>query len=276
MLWIVAAAALAQDAPWEERLPGEAVPAPAISDANGPTVVRDRFGIQGSAIETIGGTTGVSAAMAGVIGPDGGTTAFTGTADVVWDRYKVSVGVPVAAYRTPEGARGALGNLSATGAWLAPGPDPEWQVGATVTLRSGQAYTWINEAHQLWPSNGVDAVYLRRIGDGDLRGAVRTGVGIHLPSGWDPYPDVYARLNLAGMVEQRVADTVGLIGEASITWWDVSPIDATAMFWAEPTENLRIRSGFTFPVASWAGWQPARVPAGTRESTFRLELVARH
>lgn len=269
LAWI--AVAFGQDAPWEERLPGEAVPTPATADQD-----RDRWGIQGSAIETIGGTTGVGAGIASVIGPDGGTTAYTARADVVWDRYKVSVGVPVALYRSPDGPRGGLGNLTASGSWLAPGPDPEWQVGAEVTLRTGQAYTWVNEAHQLWPSNGIDLVYLRRVGEGDLRGAVRTGVGIHAPSGWDPYPDVYARLNIAGLLEQRVADSVGLLGEASFTWWDVSPIDATAMFWAEPTKHLRVRSGFTFPVASWAGWQPARVPAGTRESTFRLELVARH
>ncbi len=264
----------AQDAPWEERLPGEAVPAPSPVDLDGDG--SERFGIQGSAIETIGGSTGVSAAMANVLGPDGGTHAFTGTADVVWDRYKVSVALPVAAYRTGEGYRGGLGNLSATGAWLAPGPDPEWQVGATLTLRSGQAYTWVNEAQQLWPDNGIDLVYLRRLGDGDLRGAVRTSVGIHVPSGWAPYPDVFARLNLAGLVEQRMADTVGVLGEVSLTWWDVSPIDASAMLWAEPVDHLRVRTGFTFPVASWAGWQPANVPAGTRESTFRLELVARH
>jgi len=275
ILLFAAIPSLAQDAPWEERLPGEAVSVPhAAPQQAAPS--RERFGIQGSAIEAIGGGTGVSAGMASVLGPDGGTHAFTGSADVVWDRYKVSVAVPVTAYRADQGYRGGLGNLRATGAWLAPGPDPEWQVGATVTLGTGQAYTWVNEAHELWPDSGIDLVYLRRLGDGDLRGAVRTGLGVHLPSGWAPYPDVFARVNLAGLVEQRIADTVGVVAEASITWWDVSPVDATAMLWTEPMEGLRLRSGFTFPVASWAGWQPANVPAGLRESTFRLELVARH
>ena len=79
LFWLLPA--FAQDAPWEERLPGEAV------EVTPPTssVERSRFGLQGASIETIGGSTGVSAAVASVLGTDGGTTAYTATTDLVWD-----------------------------------------------------------------------------------------------------------------------------------------------------------------------------------------------
>lgn len=260
-------AALAQDAPWEERLPGPAV------DLDAPEA--SPFGTQGSAIESIGGGTGLSVQQASVVGNDGGTHAFTALADVAYDRYKVSVGLPVAAYRTDAGRRGAMGNLTALVSILEDAPNPEWQIGLRLTAPTGRAYSWVNEAHELWPNTGIDAVYLRRIGDGSLHGAVRTAAGLHVPSSWAPYPEVFARVNLAGMLEQDLGEHAGVFGEAALTWWDVSPIDLSAMLWGEPFDGLRVRGGVTLPVASWAGWQPARVPTGARETTLRLELITR-
>jgi hypothetical protein len=261
------AAASAQDAPWEERLAGGAIDIDVLTDSS--------FGVSGVAIEAIGGNTGLAVKHASVAGNDGGTHAVTAVGDVVWDRYKVSVGMPMATFRTSQGARGALGNMTAAAYVIDDSPNPEWQIGVQATLRTGRAYTWVNEAHELWPDNGLDVIYLRRIGDGSLHGAVRTALGIHAPSGWDPYPDVFARLNLAGLIEQNIGKQAGVLGEASLTWWDVSPIDLSAMAWAEPVDGMRLRGGVTLPVASWAGWQPARVPAGARETTLRLELVVK-
>ena len=272
---LLCALALAQDAPWDAPLSGPAVAIDdrglgRVSTAIAPTPAV--FGVQGVAIEEIGGQSGLTVEQASVVGVDGGTHAFVAHGQVAWDDYRVDVEAPFVAYRTDDGRRGDLGNLAAAVWWTGGG---DWQVGARYTARTGGAWTWANEAGPLWPEHGVDAMYLRAFGERGWRGAVRAAAGIHLPAGWEPYPRVYARAALGGLLDREIARGVGLVGEMDVAYWDVSPVDVSAMLRVEPVDRLRARVGWTLPVAAWAGWQPADVPSGIREATFRLELQLR-
>jgi len=258
--------AAAQDAPWEERLAGDAV----ISEQADP------FALQGVDVLPIGGRSGLSLAQGSVLGTDGGTHAWSVAGRVNAGHASVRVGLPVTSYRTPDARAAGLGNLSADVLYVDDAVDPEWQVGASIHVPTGRTYTWVNDAEELWSGFGIDAVYQRRFGDGPTQGAIRTALGVHRPAPFDPFPEVYAKVDLAGMVDQRLADGVGLLGEASFSWWDVSPADLSALLRVDPADSLRLRAGFTFPVGSWAGWQPAQVPSGVRETTLRLELHTSH
>jgi len=266
LLLLLAPSAHAQDAPWEERLPGDAV----TSDRPDP------FGLQGVDLLPIGGRSGFSVGQASVLGPDGGTNAWAMHGRVRVGQADVRVGLPVASYRTPHRRTAALGNLTADVLWSDDHAHPEWQAGATVRLPTGGAYTWVNDADELWPGIGIDAVYQRRFGSGPTTGGVRTALGIHGPAAYAPFPDVYAKVEAAGVLDQRITEAVGFVGEASFAWWDVSPVDLTAMLRIDPVDNVRLRGGLTLPVASWAGWQPAPVSSGVRETTLRLELHTAH
>jgi hypothetical protein len=268
--------ALAQDAPWEAPIDGVAVPMTTRGEGRDAAPRGgDFFGLHGVSIAEIGGQTGLRVGSGSVVGVDGGTHAFTAEGQVRFDRYKVQLSAPYAVYRTADGRRGDLGNLSATASLIDDQATPMWQVSATLTVRTGAAWTWVNDAAPLWPENGLDVAYQRQLGEKALHAGVRTALGLHLPAGWEPYPRSYAKVDLAALVEQDLGERAGLIGEASLTWWDVSPVDLSVLARFDPAERARIRAGLTLPVASWAGWQPAAVPSGAREATLRVELVIR-
>jgi hypothetical protein len=218
------------------------------------------------------GTT-FSLAQASVAGGDGGTHAWSARATAPVEDLQLGVTVPFASYSTP-GARGAgLGNLAVDVLWL-DGPDPDWGFGVTGRLPLGRTYTWVNDAAELWTSGGIDLYYLRRFGEGSTTGAVRTGLGLTVPAAYAPFPQVYATIDLAGMVQTELTDQVALVGEASFAYWDVSPLDVSGLLQVSPTDKLRLRGGLTLPLASWVGFQPAPVPAGARELTLRFALQA--
>jgi len=264
MIVLLLSAAIAQDAPWDDRLRGPSV------DLDTP----DRsFGTEGVDIGPMGGSTGFSVSQASVAGSDGGTHAWTARAQVPVDDLQITVGVPFTSYGTPDTRDAGLGNLAIDLAW-ADGADPDWAVGLAGHVPLGSTYTWVNDAEELWSSVGIDAYYLRRFGTGATTGAVRTAVGIHAPAGYSPYPPVYAKVDLAGLVQSELTDEVALVGEASFSFWDVSPFDVTGLLQVTPTDGLRLRGGMTLPLASWVGFQPAPVPAGAREITLRLQVQA--
>jgi len=266
MLLAFLGVASAQDAPWEERIEGDAVEADAPDD----------FALQGVDVLPMGGRSGLSVGQASVLGGDGGTNAWSVHGRVNAGHASVRVGLPIAAYRTPDQRTAGLGNLTADVLYRDDEAHPEWQVGASVHVPTGRTYTWVNDAEELWSGVGIDALYQRRFGDGPTQGAIRTAIGIHGPANYAPFPEVYAKVDIAGVVDQRISDAVGFVGEGSFSWWDTSPVDLTAMLRVDPVDQLRLRAGLTLPVAAWAGWQPAQVVSGVRETTLRLELHTAH
>lgn len=258
--------ALAQDAPWDDRLSGPVVDLDAPSRA---------FPVEGVAIGPVGGSTGFAVQQASVAGTDGGTHAWSARLVVPTDTLQVGVTLPFASFGTPGHRAAGLGNLAVDLAWRGDGDD-DALVGVRGHLPLGRAYTWVHDATQLWPGAGLEAYYLRAFGDGPTVPAVRASLGLNGAAPYAPYPSLFPTFSVAGLVQQRLTDQVAVVGEAALTWWDVSPFDLSVLLQGEPREGLRLRGGLTLPMASWVGWQPAPVPGEPREVTFHLQVQTAH
>ena len=231
---------------------------------------------EGYRIGPIGGGSGVALDTQGVFGSDGGTWQFTARGRLRYKFLAFEIGVPVSAYRTPTGRRADMGNLQVdvfglfeTGKLsLAAGVETHLGVGGWI---SDPAYTWTNKAEDLWPGSGADAVVQLFVGDTTTRWMVRASFGLHQSAGYDPFPDFWARFGVAGGVDHTLVGPLGVIGEVALQWWDTSPWEISAMMRVDPLDNLRVRAGLVVPVGVWAGWTPADVESGVRESTLLID-----
>lgn len=224
--------------------------------------------LEGIRVGSLGEQSGVSLAQDAVVGGDGGTIAWTARTRASWDRWRLGVTVPFATFRGPNGQLTSLGNL---GVELLAASESS-AVGVAAHIPLGRAYTWVHEAEELWPGTGLDVVWLgQRPGDTTLM--ARVAGGVHFSGGYEPFPPLYGKVAVAGAVDRAVVEGVGVIAEASAGWWDVSPLEVAGLVRIDPTEGMRLRGGIVLPLLSWAGAQPAAVPAGVREATLRVDLA---
>ncbi len=230
----------------------------------------DDIPLEGVRVGPVGPGSGVSLAQDSVLGGDGGTVAWTARTRVALDRTRVGVTLPFATYRGPDGQRTGLGNLGLE--ILGTNEPGTSAVGVAAHIAVGRAYTWVDEAEELWPGTGLDLVWLG-LRPGDTTVMWRVAGGLHFSGGIEPFPLVYLKASVAGAVDQAVTDRVGLVGEATLGWWDVSPLEVAGLVRADPVEGLRLRGGLVLPLLSWAGAQPAAVPAGVREATLRVDVT---
>ncbi|MCA9570414.1 MAG: hypothetical protein KC656_21365 [Myxococcales bacterium] len=220
-------------------------------------------------IEPTGPGAGLTLVTASVVGGDGATTAFTARSRVSFDDVSFSLAIPFATWRAAEGRDAGLGNLNAT--LFVRNGDIAW--GAALQVPLGQTTTWVNEAEELWTSGGLDVIAIwQRPGTVTL--LARGAAGLHFTPGYEPVPATYFKVSGTFAADLAVNDELGLTGEASLGWWDVSPFDVGGLVRYDPIDDLRIRGGLVFPLASWVGLQPAPVPAGLREATLRVDVTA--
>ncbi len=294
-LLLASSLAFAQDNPWdvpeeedpipdliEEEPPPEPEPEPepepaVIEDLDTPTETRsasDRFVAQGHRISPLGGTHGISLTEDAVVGGDGGTNVTTVSTRVVYKEYAISVSLPFAAYRTPEGRTTDLGNLFLEGMYLIEDGELTHGVGLDLHVNpGGQPYTWANEAEQLWPGAGANAIYQMRMKlVDDTTVMVRGSLGVHTSQAYAPFHKVYPRFGAAAGIDQTIAPLVGIVGETSISYWDISPWDVTGLLRVDPVPGLRGRAGILLPMFTWFGASPVDRPGGVRETTFIIDL----
>ena len=208
------------------------------------------------------------------MGGDGGTSATT--LETRWgaERYTLAAHLPFATYVTPDGRHVSLGNLGLEGWYLHPLNGYLMGIGVEAHLNVGHgAWSWVNSAEELWPGYGGNVVWqMRTLRDDGTNLMYRASLGFHGASGFEPFPKTFLLFNAAFAVDQRIIDRLGFVGEASFSYWDVSPLEVATMFRGDILPGFRARVGVIFPLAVWAGWCPADQPAGMREATLVFDL----
>ena len=289
-LLLLSTLAMAQDSPWDDLLddlPEEGEPdpppvredAPFIEDLDGKVRDQrepgeDRFAPQGHRISPLGGGHGIALAEDAVVGGDGGTNVTTVSTRVVYKEYAISLSLPFAAYRTPEGRTTDLGNLFIEGMYLIEDGDLTHGFGVDLHVNpGGQPFTWANEAEELWPGAGANAIYQMRMNLVDETALLLRGsFGVHSSQGFEPFHTVYPRFGAAAAIDQTVATQVGIVAEASISYWDVSPVELAGLLRVDPVSGLRARGGILLPMFTWFGASPVDRPGGVREATLLIDL----
>jgi len=247
-------------------LPGIAAAADDLSGGNASEGVR---------IHAKNGGTGIGLAERAVVGPDGGTTAFTISARFRLEAFQFGASVPFASYRVPGGRDKDLGNVQLWSFFDLPYGSFDQSVGLRIHFNVGEsAYTWVDAGDELWPGAGIEAIWEARVGGGVTTWMLRGALGVHTAAGYDPFPDRYGRFQVAAGADVRLARRFGLVGETSIQYWDPSPWEISALARADIIEGLRLRAGLVLPLAVWFGWTPADQPAGVRETTVLVDLTA--
>ncbi|MBN2800239.1 MAG: hypothetical protein JXX28_13955 [Deltaproteobacteria bacterium] len=233
--------------------------------------------VDGNRIHDMQPGTGLGLEQRVVTGRDGGTdvTLLKGSF-AVDDKMAFSLALPYATFRMPDPlARStALGNLLLGGWYVlsqgedgsatAVGFEAHWNLGS-------RAWTWANDAAELWPGTGVDAIYQVRTG-GDLALTWRAVGGLHYSRDYEPFKGAWLRLGGAAGVDYTLHPLVSALVEGSFTWWDTSPLEVAAVLHSEPIEGFQVRAGWVWPLAVWAGAAPSRPRAGFSESTLMLDL----
>jgi len=285
--------ALGQDDPWgdllddAQTLPEEGEPPPAETAAP-PIVIEDLdtperkrptrsdtpITPQGHRISPVGGGHALALAEDAVLGGDGGTNVTTLSTRVVLGDYTIAVSLPFAAYRTPDGRTTDLGNLFVEGLYALDQGELVHALGIEAHINpGGQPFTWANEAEQLWPGAGANAVYQLRMRLADDTAILARGTaGIHTSQGFDPFHKVYPRFSASAGIDQTVASGVGIVGETTLSYWDVSPWEVAGLVRVDPVSGIRARGGLLLPMFTWLGATPIDRPAGIREITLLLDI----
>jgi len=233
------------------------------------------FAPYGHRITAVGGGPGVSLGEAVVIGGDGSTAVTTVAARLRQGRVFGHVALPFASYATHDGRDTNLGNLHLEGWYRLSSLDgAEHAAGMQASVNpGGEPWTWANRPEEVWPGAGVDALW--QVRTTDIEGLTllgRAGFGLHGTPGYAPFPRFWPRAQAAVGAELPVLERVGLTGEASLAYWDVSPFELSGFVHGDPIEGLRVRGGLVLPMATWLGWNPVGVPGGIREATLTLDL----
>jgi hypothetical protein len=288
-LLVLCGLATAQEDPWDkpsgevEAVPEEGAPSPpppfVIEDLDTPTKDRSKrspneLTPQGHRISPLGGSHNMALAQDSVLGGDGGTNVTTLYTRIAFEDYAVAVSLPFAAYRTPDGRTTDLGNLLVEGLYTLPSEGIVHAVGVDVHFNpGGQPFTWANEAEELWPGAGVNALYQMRMGlTDDTALLLRGSLGIHTSQGFEPFHKVYPRIGASAAIDQTIAPLVGIVGETTLSYWDVSPWELAGLIRVDPVTGIRARGGFLLPVLTWAGATPIDRPGGIREVTLLLDI----
>lgn len=266
--WL-AAASLA--APWDLDVPpgtSDDLASPAISAPSAPAGLSGgyRIGPAGSGAQV---TTG----LASVIGPNGGTNAAHVAARYGGERFAGGLRLPFAAYRTQDGRSTDLGNLMVDGQLLIESGGTLHSLGVEAHVNlGGRPWTWVNKAEELWPGGGADAVWQVRT-EGPLSWLGRASMGLHGTRGFHPYPKLWTRLAMAGGLDWSASPLFGLTSEVYAAWWDISPLELTALARVQSRDGLRLRAGLLLPIAAWAGATPTALAGGARELTLITDLT---
>lgn len=261
--------ALGQD-PWDADLP---LPLPDLDAARGSADERP-LALAGIAVGGVGGGSGVALSQAAVVGGDGGTTVWTAQTQVRWDSWVIGARLPFATFRDAAVRDTGLGNLRIDLAGIDSGSASSVRYGVELHLPVGDAWTWVNDAQSVWPGAGLNLVYGRQWAQSDQTTLlVRTAAGLHVTQGYAPFPATVFKAEVAAAVDQQVADRVAIVGEASLAYWDPTPLDVAGLVRVDPLDGLRLRGGLVLPLLSWAGAQPSGVPAGVREATVHLDVA---
>lgn len=219
--------------------------------------------------------TGAKVGQELVVGGTGGTNATLVSARWSNAQLGFAVGVPFTAYRTPDGRTTDLGNLQLDG-WYRLGQmgSMEQTVGLEIHARVAEpAWTWTNRADDLWPGYGADVVWQALSTPNDKTSVVyRASLGAHGAQGYEPYPASYVRFGGAALIDRTLSSRVGLVGEASFSYWDLSPFELTGLVRVDPLPGVRARAGFVMPAFVWFGWSPSDQAPGLRETTAVLDL----
>ena len=135
------------------------------------------------------------------------------------------------------------------------------------------AWTWANRAEELWPSYGVNAVWQIQYNPGhflekapDFTLMTRFSGGLVFAKSYDPYPPVYVRLQASAGFDLPLHPLFGVVGEATLRYWDVSPFEIAGLLRADPMPGFRVRTGLVAPLLVWAGAVPTGSPAGVGRS----------
>ena len=214
----------------------------------------------------------VSTSPMSVAGSNGGTTGLEVGGAVRIGEWNVGLSLPFASYRGFDGGRGDVGNMTLSGRRSFASGSMRHYVGLDLSAGLGAAYTWTHEAPTIWPSSGFSAVYGAVGGDDALAWGVEARLGMYFTEGYPPFPERYTRTQLVGMLDQTLADNVGLVAELSLAHWDVSPMDAAAMLRVDPLDGFRVRTGLVLPVGTWASVGPAESVHGLREVSWTLDV----
>ena len=246
---------------------------PEIEDLDTGTTEDLRFAPNSPNIGGFGGSHGVAVDEKWVVGGDGGTSVTTIRARARYDRVNVSVGLPFAAYATPDGRDTDLGNLSVEGLYQLDDGNG-FQHAAGLRLRAnpgGTPYTWATSADEVWPGGGFDGIWeVRSTEFGATTFLGRASLGVHGSRGFAPVPTVWARMGATAAVDQGFGDIAGIVAEASVAYWDVAPLQLSGLARVEPVEGLQLRGGLVLPMFTWFGWEPTGRPGGAREATLLL------
>jgi hypothetical protein len=213
-----------------------------------------------------------STTLTAVAGSNGGTTGLELGGGVRLGQWNVGVSLPFATYRGFDGGLGDIGNLALSGRVSFGDATTLQYAGLDVSAGLGEAYTWVNEGNDIWPTQGVAAVYgLVRRGD-SLTWGVEGRFGMYFTQGYPPFPERYTRMQVVGMLDGDIADMLGVVGEVSVAHWDVSPLDLAALLRLDPVSGLRIRTGLVMPLGTWASVGPAEAVHGLREVSWTLDV----
>lgn len=232
---------------------------------------------QGHRFTGWGGSHSVTLSEGIVMGRDGGTAVTRVGTRVSLEPFTLDIALPFATFQTANGRETDLGNMTASGWYeLDEVEGGTHAVGITLVVNpGGHPYTWANRAEELWPGGGIEAAYqLTRELAPDLHLLGRGAVGLFGSRGYEPFPRVWPRFTAVAGIEKRFDDRFGVVGEASLAYWEVSPLELAPMVWAVPLEGLEVRGGLVLPVASWMGWNPVGLPAGMREMTLLVQARA--
>ena len=256
-----------------ETGPVVAVPSPAETDERG---IGGGNVPRGMRIEPYGASTGVDLAQAFVVGSNGGTNQTTFRARYARGKYGVQLGIPFVAHRMPRQPRDTgLGNLQLD-AWrqIGSGEDGYTGIGIEAHTNLGdRTYAWVHEADEIWPSTGLDVALQARRGTDELGTMARVALGVRGGRDYAPWAGSYLTFEVAFGVHAQVMDRVGVVGEMSVAYWDLSPWDLSGLVWVDIAHGLRARGGLVFPLGVWTGL--ARVDEdfrGLKETTAMLDL----
>ena len=226
--------------------------------------------LAGWAVHAVGGPAAVSVGAVAAVGGSGGTQVGTLEMHVPVQKWQLGARLPFAAWRGSDRHDTGVGNL-AFEAWRL---YDKGALGFEISAHmSDNAWTWAYEAQEVWPSSGMAVVYQSSNRSGPLTIVGRGGFGLYSTPGFEPFPEVYARLSGAVVADVAFGDYFGLVGEGGLAWWDPSPLDLVLAARVDPTAGVRARAGFILPLTQWAGAGADQRISGLHEIGLTLDLA---
>ncbi|MFT7521893.1 MAG: hypothetical protein ACI9MC_004045 [Kiritimatiellia bacterium] len=229
----------------------------------------------GVRIAPYGAATGVQTAQSFVVGSNGGTNQTLMQARYASGRFGAQFGLPVVSHRLPRQQRDTgLGNLQLDAWYALSDGDRYTALGLEAHVNLGErTYTWVNNADDIWPSNGVDLVLQTRSTRNRLTTMMRTAIGARFADDFAPFESRFITFELAMALDYSLSERVGLRTEMSVSWWDTSPWDLSLLGRVDLVPGLRLRAGLVVPLGVWAGMAPiAPQFDGANESTLVVDL----